>query len=297
MIIRETAIVLLFITLLQLTGCPSPTGDTGNNDAQTGVFVDAIVEGAWYSTPSYSGRTNAKGEFTYKEGETVTFSIGSIELGSVKAKAIITPLTLGGDENLNNIGSKSKGIARILQSLDSDTAAANIVISDKLESLSVTSVDYESENGLTAIVNAAKAIDSAYTLKAESDALKAMKDFLSVYLYEGTYKGTYQKDPSAYTSCMDTGIVELTISKSSDPNKLLDVTGTAAAGEYVLPITGGTFDLSTFTGEVDQAGDIFVWEAVFNEDGEALNGRYYTEGYSYGTPGTCYGTAKIDKVD
>lgn len=297
--IRKTTGVMLLITLMVMTGCPSPTGDDDTQATKTGVFVDAIVEGAWYSTPSHSGRTNANGEFTYKEGESVTFSIGSIVLGTVRAKAIITPLTLGGDENLDNIGDKSRGIARILQSLDSDTSSANIVISDNLESLTVTSVDYESDNGLIAIVNAAKVIDSAYTykLKGEDDAVNAMKDFLTVYLYEGTYRGTYQKHPSSGTSCLDTGTIELTISKSSDPNILLDVTGTASAGVDSLPITGGSFNLSTFKGTVTQGSTTFVWNALFNEDGEALTGTYYTEGYSYGEPYTCYGTARIYKVD
>lgn len=50
---------------------------------KTGVFVDAIVDGAAYKTATQSGFTNADGEYNYKEGENVKFSLGGYSLVSM----------------------------------------------------------------------------------------------------------------------------------------------------------------------------------------------------------------------
>ncbi|MDA8702416.1 hypothetical protein N9M30_00490 [Pseudomonadales bacterium] len=59
----------------------------------TGYFTDSPVEGLNYETETQLGITNALGAFTYVEGETISFSIGSFILGdTVDAKPAITPL-------------------------------------------------------------------------------------------------------------------------------------------------------------------------------------------------------------
>ncbi len=69
------------------TSTPPPTPSTG-------VFIDSPVTGLYYETPTYSGTTNTLGEYNYLPGETVTFSVGGIILGSSAAGPVVTPLTL-----------------------------------------------------------------------------------------------------------------------------------------------------------------------------------------------------------
>src|SRR5579863_10350120 len=51
---------------------------------RTGVLAGPII-GIKYETATGSGVTNEKGEFKYRAGETVTFSVGGVVLGSTRA--------------------------------------------------------------------------------------------------------------------------------------------------------------------------------------------------------------------
>jgi hypothetical protein len=56
-----------------------------------GVFCISPVVGLNYQTLTQSGTTNENGEFLYITGETVTFSIGDLVLGSAPGAPEITP--------------------------------------------------------------------------------------------------------------------------------------------------------------------------------------------------------------
>lgn len=87
----------LSVSVLLLSAC-SGGGDGGEPAAQeaalTGVFEDSRVQGLHYETATRSGETNAAGEYNYLAGETVTFSLGGIILGSTVAGPVVTPLNL-----------------------------------------------------------------------------------------------------------------------------------------------------------------------------------------------------------
>ena len=70
------------------------TPNTPSATVLTGVFIDSQVGGIDFTTATQSGKTNAKGEFSYVAGETVTFSIGSVQLPAVAANATVTPLDI-----------------------------------------------------------------------------------------------------------------------------------------------------------------------------------------------------------
>lgn len=57
-----------------------------------GFFLDGCVSGIDYSTDSCSGRLDPQGCYEYIDGETITFSIGSLLLGSAQASPYMTPL-------------------------------------------------------------------------------------------------------------------------------------------------------------------------------------------------------------
>ena len=80
------------------------------------------MAGLSYETSSgLSGTTNDKGEFSFKEGDTVSFKLGSLDLGSTQGGEIVTPKNLGD-------ATKAANIAYVLQNLDTDGNATDDVI-------------------------------------------------------------------------------------------------------------------------------------------------------------------------
>lgn len=105
------------------------SSETSSNQASspapvvTGVFLDAAVSNMGYRTATQEGVTNNNGEFTYQIGELITFYIGGLELPSVVAASIITPLDIANTESLTD--NQLINILRLLQSLDADGDASN----------------------------------------------------------------------------------------------------------------------------------------------------------------------------
>ncbi len=150
---RIAAVTLALLAAAQLAGCgsdnkpaPAPAGDTGgsgNNgggntggggdtggggstpgaDSQ-GVFVDAPVAGLNYVTSSdITGITDSEGRYNYRAGDTVTFSIGGLDLGTVVAQGVVTPKTVAQaltSENPANTEAVATNLLVLLQSLDAD---------------------------------------------------------------------------------------------------------------------------------------------------------------------------------
>ena len=93
---------------------------TGQNSVMTGVLAGPI-RGLRYQTPSSSGVTNERGEFPYFGGETVTFLIGGLVLGTTKAAPRVNLAQLvnrvaGNIEKLRDPGVTN--LARLVLSLD-----------------------------------------------------------------------------------------------------------------------------------------------------------------------------------
>lgn len=106
---------------------PVAGGGTTNPPAaqsKTGTFLDAAVEGLDYvAGGAAKAATNAKGEFSCKDGETVTFSVGALALGSAACGDAITPLTLAGGSDVKADAVVNRLLA--LQSFDEDRDPAN----------------------------------------------------------------------------------------------------------------------------------------------------------------------------
>ncbi len=97
---------ILIVSLTLLSACgggddapPVPPPPVPPVAASTGVFVDGVVEGLHYETPTFSGTTNNAGEYDFLPGETVTFSIGGIVLGSTTAGQGVTRRQYQGKNN------------------------------------------------------------------------------------------------------------------------------------------------------------------------------------------------------
>jgi hypothetical protein len=87
----------------------------------TGVLSDAAVGGVAYTTSSgVTGTTAADGSYSFNPGDTVTFKLGGLTLGTATATGIITPMELSGVSAV-----KLQNLLVLLQSLDSDGNPAN----------------------------------------------------------------------------------------------------------------------------------------------------------------------------
>jgi hypothetical protein len=156
----------------------------GNSDLHTkqGVFVDAPVEGLTYLTSSgLSGTTNATGVFNYLAGDSVTFSLGSINFPSVAAGDLVTPLDLAGASSANHPGALA--IARLLQSVDSDGNPDNGITVNRAKLASTISqpADWSKVSGvqLSAMLS-----DGASGLRSESPARTHLSSQLKSFTKE-----------------------------------------------------------------------------------------------------------------
>lgn len=136
---KKIILVSAIASVLSLSGCGgggSSSNDSssdnnnssggGSSASATGVFVDSAVAGINYSTSSgVSGKTNELGEYNYSPGDTVTFSIGGIELPAVEATGRITPADMGSGSADWSSDQTVVNILRLLQTLDSDGDASN----------------------------------------------------------------------------------------------------------------------------------------------------------------------------
>lgn len=102
----------------------------GSDDTPaTSTFVDSAVSGANYRTASQSGTTSAAGAFNYRPGESVTFSVGGINLPAVSVNdSVVTPVDMGADGTATDPATLN--IARFIQALDSDDNPDNGITVD-----------------------------------------------------------------------------------------------------------------------------------------------------------------------
>ena len=95
---------------------PNGGSTTPDVNTKTGVFTDGKISGVNYTTSSgLKGTTNQQGEFSFNDGDSVTFSIANVQIGeATPAKAYLTPLDLAKDQNSRN------NLLVFLQSLDAN---------------------------------------------------------------------------------------------------------------------------------------------------------------------------------
>lgn len=146
MIIKNGKLLVLSLITVTLAACGGGTGGpgtgdiivnetpAGNDDTPTlvaGTFVDSPVDGLDYTglpsgTTGVTGDNGTPGGWEVEEGDTVTFSIGDVELGSAAATSggVITPATIVNDPT-NAANPRALRIARLLQSIDDDGDTSN----------------------------------------------------------------------------------------------------------------------------------------------------------------------------
>lgn len=157
---------------------PTPTPAPAPAPAQQGYFIDSGVDGLSYSSsPSgLSGVTSNGGRFDYKDGDTVTFYVGNLQLGTASGSSVVTPLVLADTDDY--MDTAATNISRLLQTLDVDGDPENGItisqaVQDAADELSGedAEIDFTDASFATAAQELVNSIDSNEpSLVSESDA-------------------------------------------------------------------------------------------------------------------------------
>lgn len=194
--------IVVALALLAACGGGSSGSSTGGvaTPPPAGRFVDGPVEGLgykYYSSSIPAGLTGANGSLSYRAGKPVTFFVGNIELGSVPACAVITPIHLapsGSDLSTFQV----VNVVRFLLSignLDPNSGRITIPSSVTTAAAKESPIDFSAENpaGLdNALIQ--RLTSGSKTLVSIAEAQEHFAN--SIYQefggkYQGTFTGEY----------------------------------------------------------------------------------------------------------
>jgi len=236
-----------------------PGGDDGPKGDSEGFFIDSGVEGLTYTaSPSgVTGTTDADGRYEYNVGDTITFSIGSIELGSSSGAQYITPMTFNPDDEEMGVR-----IAQLLQSMDSDKTPGNGITLDPTAIEALKDIDLTSDSFETYLRDKLPA-NLAFV---ERD--KAMNHMETTF-------NTYAINPNGH----DHTIPKIFPGYDSEHGMELWITKDGKTPEFVKELdNGGT--LSSYPGNFVKAGDKIFFVADTPQYGQEL---WVTDGTEDGT--------------
>lgn len=119
----KTSVHFSLSTLLvaMLAGCGAGGTEEAVEVSTTGVFRDSPVAGLWYQSTTGNHYTDSKGRFDYKPGETYTFFVGSVKLGSftpTRDNATVTPANLAATEAADDRERVILNLTRFLMTVD-----------------------------------------------------------------------------------------------------------------------------------------------------------------------------------
>ncbi len=180
--------------LMACGGGSSSDGGGGDVITQTGIFNDSPVDGLAYScAPSgQSGTTANGGEFSYVEGDTCTFSLGAVTLGSTAAAEIVTPVELveGGSPSDPTV----VNIVQLLTTADDDNDPSNGInitteVATAAESWSgvdVTSGTFDLDAAVAQAV-----VDMGDSALVDETTAQSHIEGTATCVYSGMHVGTY----------------------------------------------------------------------------------------------------------
>ncbi|ROQ21216.1 hypothetical protein EDC38_1839 [Marinimicrobium koreense] len=276
-------IALLLAASLFLSACGSDSDDDSTPDTQdptpeqptpepepepepelqTGVFIDSPVGGVRFTTNpgGEEGITGSGGEYTYREGDTVQFSIGGIQLPEVTAKRQVTPLDMGG-ENADFTTPAVINVARLLQTLDDDSDPENgITIAEATASALVdTELDFTASTFETEATVAATLIERA--LVTEADAIAHFQGSLRDGL-TGSWMFVEDNGNINLLTFFQDGHYVIAHSMADDGDQ---PAGSAEYGYYQWDPVDGSFSVVEVVRETDASGGLYNRDEPTNSD-------------------------------
>jgi hypothetical protein len=125
----------------------SSSGTGIGSSLKKAFLIDSAVGGAdYYINGVYAGKTAADGSFNYSAGDTITFKIGNITLGTMSGNDIpadgkVMPQDIVGVDRNNTTDPVVVAMARILQTFVNEEGT--ITIPDNVEEIITDTIDFE----------------------------------------------------------------------------------------------------------------------------------------------------------
>lgn len=274
-------IIFIIYTTLVLAACggsSSSTTSTPNNSdnseavTEIGVFIDAPVKGLVYvSSPSgKEGVTNEKGEFEYIDGDTVSFNMGSIELGSAtpdntnKVKVtqleqallvaqLLQVLDTDADENKIDISdivipeAVKKAIIDKLADKDGDASTSDVITSDQLVSIKEANPEKLTLQQRAGVIPKDKVLEHVKQQIGEPGLRFSASELANQLLFDASLLLKY------------TGAVSILPSETSSPAKW-------------IMVDDGTATLTQQSWNVDDQGNMILsFQLYFGNQGHTIN--------------------------
>lgn len=160
-----------------LASCGGSDNDAPARTPITGVFLDGAVENLDYiAGTAAKSSTTAKGEFTCYAGDTVSFTIGGIALGSAPCAATITPLQLAGVADIKDVKVINRLLALQLLDEDSDPSNGIKLAADVKTALASKSADFSASTNTfnTSMTDNLKSAGEKYAARTVDDSRRAL---------------------------------------------------------------------------------------------------------------------------
>ncbi len=275
---------LLISPSLFLIACGGGGGGTDNTaptaTEQKGQFIDSLVSGLRYETPTTSGVTDTQGRFSYRDGETIRFYVGDVFIGKASGRAIITPIEL-----VNNANDESnvhvQNILIFLQSIDEDGDESNgiTITTNATNAATGQSADFSLAKGVfetnaavqTLISTIRNSNGQTRPMITRAQAKNAFRSNL-LNLFSGKYKGTFTGDDTgSWIATVDANGVITGIS-TSDAYGADKISGTlSSSGKSSMSGTAGS---TIFSGNFSRTGNVTgTWVDDTNASGSFTGKR------------------------
>ncbi len=252
----------LLIFGLILTSCGGGGGGDGDlgQTTTTGYFKDSNTAGLTYQSGGINGLTEADGKFTCETGNTVTFSVGGVVLGTASCGPIVTPIDLVASGSIDN--STVLNIVRFLMMLDDDGDPENgITISTAVQTAASdwAQVDFTTTDLVSALLVIMTELGDTYVLPDPVEAQSHLEPTVRC-AYAGGFIGTYNGDDNGYFGVIvdaGTGTVDGYVYSI-----LYDMTG-EVSGSTPMSLdqsrvftSGGVNNGATFSGQFQTANSV-----------------------------------------
>jgi hypothetical protein len=231
-------------------------GGSSTPATYTGVFNDSPVNGLAYScAPSgQAGTTQGGGTFTYAAGDTCTFSLGAVTLGSAAAGELVTPVELVANGTPSD--ATVINIVQLLTTADDDGNPANginipgpvITAAANWTGVDLLSGTFDTDVAVTEMVaSIGAALQRTVTLTTEVAAQNHITATASC-VYSGLYNGSWSAPDNAgewgvliYPSLSAKGF-------AADPDGGYgELSGTFVPGTKSLTLSGNYIDVDSNT--------------------------------------------------
>ncbi|MEA3384543.1 MAG: hypothetical protein U9Q20_07730, partial [Campylobacterota bacterium] len=254
-----------------------------SNELQTAVLVDGVCEGVAYETTSgVTGTTDAEGNFSFREGDDVTFSVGGVTLGTATASDIESGHTFLQDiadvdrTDLND--EYLENMATFLQSVDTPDSGDNIVITPEVHAaLADADIDLRTASEQE-VADLVESIGATYV--EEDVAMEHVQEMLEEYAGMDESEFDEHIDDSLQTATFGTEApVGVTYTTSSGVEGTIDSDGVFtydegdditffdANGDVISTINGSDIGSDNFIsmGEIVSLGETIDTDVVESE--------------------------------